>query len=319
MLPRPRPHCVLLLFAGAALFFGGGVGCSPVLEGVNFRAGNVLTDPTDPRDWFMAFNGKKAPGNGRAQLPYAVQAPFGVSARMGVFVEDLLLGSADAEGCIGFRDTGSSEEYRLCVTYQVPANVHVFSNLDGETADCADATRAELDLDDDGVNVVARFRCPGDVAYQELATAPSLWGMAEKWNAFVSAEGLRKGGQVAFDDFRIDSPPLLPGSDPASIAFQTFDAFRLGMEAFYEIEGEDFDDATVDAGDAYFKLVFAVANLSPAFAEASDADKLLSKAASSHAKLYDALLGGGVAKYQKGFAKTAAADANALEALAPGF
>lgn len=319
---RTRADLLLLLLASACLLFGGGVGCDPVLEGVDFRAGSVLSDPgdrTSPRDWFMAFGGKKAPGNGRAQLPYPVKAPFGVSARMGVFVAGALAASAGADGCIGFRHTASSDEYRLCVTYEVPANVRVFSNLDGTTADCAGASRVELDLDDDGVNVTASYRCSGSGSFSPLTSVASLWGATEKWNAFVSAAGLVKGGQVAFDDFRLDTAGPFSGDDEAEIAWETFSAFALGVEAFILIENEEFDLATLDAADAAAKLQFARENLNPGFAESSDADKLLDKAEGSHTKLLEGLLLGIATKYPKGFVKAADIDADALEALGPGF
>ena len=184
-----------------------------MLQGVDFRATSRLTDPNNrfsPRDWYMAFNGKKAPGNGSAQLPYALLAPFGVSARMGVFVEDALAASANAEGCIGLRDTESADAHRLCVTYETgPANLRVA--FGAATADCAGATRAELRLEDDGVNVTARYRCASNVAFSVLDTVASLSADDEKWNAFVSAEGVAKGGQVAFDDFRRRERRSRPG------------------------------------------------------------------------------------------------------------
>ena len=215
-----------------------------MLQGVDFRATSRLSDPSNrfsPRDWYMAFNGKKAPGNGSAQLPFALTTdtePFGVSARMGVFDEDALSASAGAEGCIGLRDTESADEHRLCVTHQTaPANLEVA--FGAATADCAGATRAELRLEDDGVNVTARYRCASNVPFSVLDTVASLWADDEKWNAFVSAEGVAKGGQVAFDDFLVETDGPFSADDEAEIAFFTFEALRLGMEAFYDIEDED--------------------------------------------------------------------------------
>ena len=302
---------LLLLGAAACLLFGGGIGCDPVLQGVDLRATSRLSDPNDrfsPRDGYIAFNGKKAPGNGLAQLPYAMTAPFGVSARMGVFVEDALAASAGAEGCIGLGDTESADEHRLCVTYEIaPANVHLA--FGAATADCAGETRAELQLEDDGVNVTARYRCGGLGPFTTLDTTPSLWSEDEKWNAFVSAEGVAKGGQVAFDDFRVvaEAPSAAPGS-PVELAFLTFDAFRLGLEAFYEIEDEDFAEAGALAGEAQGKLGFAAAA-----ADDPAVQKLLSKAKSSLEKL---LLS--TAKFQKGLPKVADVEAAALEALDAG-
>lgn len=308
---RPRHDLALLLLAGAALFFGGGVGCDPVLEGADLRATSRLSVPDDrtsPHDWYMAFTGKKAPGNGSAQLPYALTAPFGVSARMGVFVEDALAASVGAEGCIGLRDTESADEHRLCVTYQTgPANLRIA--FGAATADCPGATRAALDLDDDGVNVTARYKCGGIGSFTTLDTTPSLWADGEAWNAFVSAEGVAKGGQVAFDDFRVASedPSATPGS-PADVAFETFEAWRLGVEAVYEIEDEDLGGAGSLAGNAQGKLGFAAETASD-----PDAAKLLDKAESSLGKL---LLS--PSKYQKGFVKVADVIASALAALDAG-
>jgi hypothetical protein len=299
---------LLLLAAGAALFFGGGLGCDPVLQGVDFRATSRLSVPDDrtsPRDWYMAFNGKKAPGNGSAQLPYELTPPFGVSARMGVFVEESLAASLGAEGCIGLRDTESSDEHRLCVTYQTgPANLRIA--FGAATADCPGATRAALDLDDDGVNVTARYKCGGIGSFVTLDTIPSLWAEGEAWNAFVGAAGVAKGGQVAFDDFLVASedPSAMPGS-PADVAFESFEAWRLGVEAVYEIEDENLAEAGALAGIAQGKLGFAAATTSD-----PDAGKLLGKAESSIGKL---LLDS--AKYQKGFVKVANVIASALETL----
>jgi len=222
-------------------------------------------------------------------------------------VEDALAASVGAEGCIGLRDTESADEHRLCVTYQTgPANLRVA--FGAATADCAGATRAELDVADDGVNVTARYRCGSTGPFSTLDTVASLSSDDEKWNAFVSAEGVAKGGQVAFDDFRVASAEVGLG-DPGEIAFFTFEAWRLGVEAFYEIEDEDFAEGGALAGEALGKLQFAAEH-----APDPDAQKLLSKAASSVDKL---LLSS--AKYQKGFAKVADVEASALEALDPGF
>jgi hypothetical protein len=311
MRTRRRLDLPLLLLAGSALFFGGGLGCDPVLEGVDFRATSRLSDPTDrtsPRDWYMAFNGKKAPGNGYAALPHPLLAPFAIEARMGVFDASRAAASQGSEGCIGMRNIGAAEEYRLCVR-QDPGAMVIESSLDDETADCPppasalETNRVRLELADDGMGeVVARYRCPG-LPEVELTSAASLWSDTEEWHAFVSANGLAKGGQVAFDDFLVASGEVGIG-DPGEFAFQTFEAFRLGLEAFYAIEDEDPSLGGARAGEAHGRLLFA--------AEATAdlvAAKLLSKAASSAGKL---LLSS--EKYQKGFAKLAGVEADALEA-----
>lgn len=321
MRARPRSHLLLMLLAGAALFFGGGVGCDPVLEGVTFRATSVLSDPNDrfsPRDWYMVFGGKKAPGNGRAQLPYPLSAPFGIDARMGVFTESKLVASSGAEGCIGLRDTGSSDEFRLCTRYETDPveKLVIFSNLDpNNTDECFPPVyKAELRLEDDGMTVTARYRCGPPAAFSELASAPSLSSDTEKWNAFVSATGLGKGGEVAFDDFEVASTGLFSGDDEAEIARATFDALRLSIEAFYAVEDGDLGLAGSRAGEAHGNIFFAEQSIDPGFAASSGAGKLLGKAESAHAKLQT-----DATKFQKGFPKAAAIDADALEAIGTGF
>jgi hypothetical protein len=317
---RLRSDALLLALAGGLLLFGGGVGCDPVLQGVDFRAASRPTIPGDrssPLDWYMAFNGKKPPGDGEAQLPFALVPPFGVSARMGVFDEAALATSVGAEGCVGLRDTGSSAEHRLCVTVEDdPANAHV--RFGGAAADCPGLARAWLDLavDADGTSVVARYRCAAIGVFTTLDTVPSLWAEGERWNAFVSASGLAKGAQVAFDELHFDSEEqLVPGDAESFIAFTAFEAFVLGIEAVYEIEDGDFPGAANKAGEASGKMDYCAANLSKSFAAASDADKRLAKAAGGHAKL----LAGTAAKYVKSFVKVSGSDAAALEALVPGF
>lgn len=263
----------------------------------------MLSDPSDrssPRDWYVAFSGKKAPGNGRAQLPYPLSPPFGIEARMGVFTERALAASDGAEGCIGLDDTESSDELRLCIGYDEAANKVVIA-FGAEDAECPDASRAALRLSDDGMNVTASYRCADAGPFIELDTVASLWEAGERWNAFVSAAGLVKGGEVAFDDFVVTSEvPLLSSATDA-----TFEAFQLAIEGAYEIEGENFNTAFALASEAEGKIQFA-ANASAG----SGAGKLLAKAASSHGKLLAS-----ETKYIKSLVKTAGLDASALEAL----
>jgi hypothetical protein len=308
---------LLLLLAGAALLFGGGVGCDPALSGVDFRAKSRLSDPDDrtsPLDWYMAFDGKKAPGDGSAELPYPLLAPLGIEARMGVFDASKTLASQGSAGCVGLRNAGAAEEYRLCVRQEAGA-MRVESSLDGATADCpapasaGETNRVRLELSDDGVNAVARYRCPG-LGFVQLTSVASLWSEGEAWHAFVSADGVAKGGQVAFDDFRLTgaAPPL---QDPTEIPFVTFDALRSGIEAVYAIEDGEFSEAASLAGDALGKIEFAANS----FTSDRAAQKALAKAASSHTKLLESA----GSKYVKSFVKTAGLDAAALEALEPLF
>jgi hypothetical protein len=316
---RPRSDPLLLLVAGALLFFGGGFGCEPVLEGVDFRATSQPSVPGDrssPPNWYMAFGGKKAPGDGDAQIPFALVPPYGIAARMGVFAEGALAASVGAEGCIGLRDTGSADEHRLCVTYEKgPTNAHV--TFGGASADCPGVARAWLDLDvgADGTSIVARYRCADIGVFTNLDTVPSLWAEGERWNAFVSASALVKGAQVGFDELHLATGDPFSGDAEAFIAFTAFEAFVLGIEAVYDIEDGDFASAANKAGEAEGKMSYCAANLSPAFAAVSDADKLLAKAASGHVKLF----AGSAAKYVKSFAKVAGTDADALGALEPGY
>jgi hypothetical protein len=305
-----RSDRLLLALAGGLLLFGGGIGCEPVLQGVDFRAKSRLSIPGDrasPLDWYMAFGGKKAPGNGDAQLPYALVPPFRVAARMGVFEERALAASTGAEGCIGLRDTESDDEHRLCARYGDDPPT-VFVRYEGEQAECAGAERAELELavDAAGTNLTVRYRCPGG-ALLVLTTVDALFDEGEEWNAFVAAAGLVKGGQAAFDDFEVESGDVGLG-DPREVVFLTFEAFRLALEAFYELETGDPSQAPDLAGEAHGKLL-AVSTV----VDDDAVRKLVDKAAASLSKLVVS-----AAKYQKGFAKFADAEAAALEALEAG-
>ena len=308
-----RSELLLLALAGALLFLGGGVGCQPTLAGVTFRAANDGNDVSP--DWWMAFTGKKAPGTGEAQLPFTLVSPFRVAARMGTFNPDALAASVGAGGCIGLRDTESSDEHRLCVALGEPPD-HVEVTFAGTSVFCPGVTRAWLDLAVDGATLVAKYGCSAAGANTTLATVDSDWEPGERWNAFVSAANLAKGAQLAFDELFLETDGAFPGTDPeASIAFTAFEAFVLGMEAVYEVEDNDPFGAADKAIEASNKMRYCVENLSEQFAADSDADKLLAKAAGGHAKL----TAGTVAKYVKVFAKTAAADANALGALEAGY
>jgi hypothetical protein len=252
----------------------------------------------------MAFGGRKAPGAGDAQLPFTLRPPFSVAARMGVYDARALVASAGARGCIGLRDTASSDEHRLCVTYD-PANLEVA--FGGETRQCPGATRASLDLhvDESGANVVASYRCGAIGPFEMRATAPSLWAEGERWNAFVAASGLAKGAQAAFDDLRVSSGPV-GINNPEELAFLTFEALRFAAEAGYQIEVGNFAQAAQAAGEAQGKLDYVASTTThPA------AKKLLGKASSSLGKM----IATPTSRYHKGLAKLAVSLASALEAL----
>ena len=323
MPPRPRPEWLPLLLAGAAVLFGGGFGCTPDVRGVDFRAASVLSIPGDessPLDWYAAFSGKALPGTAIAGLPYAVKAPFEVSARVGVFLPDVRHASQDGRACIGFADRASSDDFRVCIRVY-PLRLRVFSNLDGvypnlagTFADCLDDSHVELDLRDDGTTVTASYRCnPGD-ELSTLLTAASKWEADEQWDPFVSVSNLAPGGQLGLDDLGIDTlEPALDADPEERAAFETLEALQRGLAAFYAIEAEELGAAQVAADAAVVSILAAEARNTP------DADKLVAKAASTHAKLAETLAAGGAAKFQKAFWKLAGLDANALEALALGF
>ena len=131
----------------------------------------------------------------------------------------------------------------------------------------------------------------------------------------MSATGLVKGGEVAFDDFEVESTGLFSETDDeAQIARATFDALRLSLEAFYAVEDGDLSLAGARAGEAHGNIFFAEQSIDPDFAASSGAGKLLGKAESAHAKLQT-----DATKFQKGFPKAAAIDADALEAIGTGF
>ncbi len=332
MSPRPRQESLLLALVGAALFLGGGFGCRPDARGVDFRPASVLSvpgDETSPLDWYMALSGKAEPGTVAAALPYAVNATFRVTARLGVFVPEARHASQDARGCIGFADRASSDDFRVCIRVY-PLRLRIFSNLDGTYpnlsgvfADCLPASHVELQLTDDGTTVTASYRCdPGD-PFSTLVTAASRWRPSEQWDPFVSASNIAKGGQIGLDNLRIESTDPGVAADPEAItAFQTLTAFQLGLDSFYALESDAPDSVTVAAGiaaSAHDELLTAEQGLDPAFGRASGADKLLGKAESTQLRLLETLEAGATEKFQKGFLKLPGLEANALEALATGF
>jgi hypothetical protein len=339
--PRPRHETLLLCLVGAALLFGGGFGCIPDPRGVDFRPASVLSvpgDETSPLDWYMAISGKAPPGSLTADLPYAVNATFSITARLGVFVPEARHASQDARGCIGFADRGSSEDIRVCIRVY-PLRLRIFSNLDGTYpnftgvfADCLPASHVELKLTDNGTTVTAQYRCEPDDPFSTLTTRASLWRPSEKWDPFVSASNLAKGAQIGLDDLRIESTDPAVGADPeegpdpeAVTAFQTLTAFQHGLDSFYALEGPvegpapDLDAATAAAAQADASLLEAEGSLDPGFGQESGADKLLAKSESMQLRLLETLEAGAVEKFQKGFLKLPALEANALEALATGF
>ena len=321
---RSRPDLMLLLLAGAGLFFGGGVGCDPELDGVDFRPSYVFTIPDDkdsPKDWYMRFGGKKEPGNAWSVLEYPMLPPYTATARFGVFMPDALAASEDAEGCIGFRRDDFLEEFRLCVSYQIPANVHIYSyGLDGNTADCAGADKAYLQLEENGANVIARYRCPTDMAFTQLSSVATKYDAGERWFNLTGAYNLRKGAEVGFDDFRLTSNGPFAGTDEAEAAFRTFQGWRLALEAFYELEAGDQAGAQTNAEDAFeeFDIAFSLfANEQVTFSP--NAEKLWIKGAKGFIKTGDALFTEKPDKYFKGAPKFLDAFACSLFEMEPDF
>ena len=319
---RARHDRMLLLLAGAALFFGGGVGCDPELDGVDFRPSYVFTVPGDndsPKDWYMRFGGKKEPGNSWAVLEYPLLPTYAATARFGVFDLDALAASEDAEGCIGFREDDLSDEFRLCVTYQIPTNIHIYSyGLDGNTADCAGDIKAEIQLEDNGANVVARYRCPGDAVFTQLSSVASRYDAGERWFNFTGAYAMPQGSEVGFDDFRLTSAGPFAMTPEAEAAWHTFQGWGLALEAFYELELGDQNDAQTRAEDAFeaFEQTFTFfANDQVSFS--SSAEKLWIKGAKGFLKTGDALFSEKPDKYFKGAPKFLDAFACSLFEMEP--
>jgi len=315
---RTRLRDALLLgLTAASVLCGGGFGCAPDLRGVELRAATL-----PGFGWYMAFNGKKPAGSGTFALPYAVKAPFTISARMGVFDDGALVASDDEVGCIGFADRASSDDERVCFEYQRQATggpgIGVYSNLGSLNHLCPGGSVVELILENDGTTVTARYRCSSLDAFSVLETAATKWSASEEWDAFVLAGTMDPGAQVAFDDLRITSNGPYSSDPEAAIAFETFQAFQLGLESFYDVEADDLAAAQTDAGLSHDHIALAADDVDPTFAASSGAGKLLDKAEQSHLRLLQ-LLPGSAAKFPKTYLKVAPLDADALAALATGF
>jgi len=315
---------LLLALAAVSLLFGGGIGCDPELDGVDFRPSYVYEIPGDknsPKDWYMRFGGKKEPGNAWSVLEYPMLPPYGAAARFGVFDPDAFAASEDAEGCIGFREHDFTDEFRLCVTYQLPANLHIYSyGIDSNTADCPGATQAELDLDDNGVNIVARYRCPGQMDYTQLTSVASRYNAGERWFNLTGAYNLRQGGEVGFDDFRLTSNGPFAGTVEAQTAWQTFQGWNLALEAFYELESGNQGGAQGCWTDAYGHFLTAAVNFDNDLVSfSSAAEKLWIKGGKGFLKAEGALFSEKPDKYFKSAPKFLDAFACSLFEMEPDF
>jgi hypothetical protein len=318
---RRANDLLLLLAAAACLFFGGGVGCDPELDGVDLKPAYVLTDPGDKtsQDWYARFGGKKAPGNGLAQIPYPVAPGFGIEARVGVLDPSAVGDSADAQGCIGFRQSGGAVEYAICATYLTnPSRTRVFSNLSNTEFDCDGASFAILRLEDDGMTAVASYKCPTDANFATLDDDVSEWDEGEKWFAFLAANGVAKGAEVGIDELQFYSGGPFEDSDEGDIAFATFDALRAGIDAFLDVEAGESATSNGTAMDALLNGAIAQKESAGAF-PGTDAAKLLAKAQKSAFKLVFGLYHEGEEKYEKSFPKTAATIADTLGEMEPSF
>jgi hypothetical protein len=302
--PRPRAFEALLLLAiSACLFFGGGLGCEPVLEGTTLRVVSLRVNGDIDR--YVAFQGKKSPGNGWAVLRYPVTPTFGFRAQVGVKDPLRVQDSLNADACIGFRQDGTTNEYRLCARYET-ANLHVFSNLTTDTADCPGETNALLEVIDDGVDVTLNYACPGQLGTTLLDEVPSQWNMGERWFPAFGAYNLAKGGEAAFDDVSLTSDGPFDGSLEAGVAFSVFDGLRFGISAARLFEDDDFLDGSTNASIGFGAVAFARFQVeSLDLFPGTKIEKDLVKADKTYFKLVDKLQPDKTDKYLKSFSKLA--------------
>jgi hypothetical protein len=295
----PRLETLLLLLIATALFLGGGLGCEPELEGTDLRVAAY------EQTRYVAFYGKKPPGNGWAVLEYPIVPTASIEANVGVVNPRYFDASEDAEGCIGLRQSDALAFFQICVTYLLgPTLIHISSNLSGATAQCPTVTGARLRLVDDGVNLSAFYTCPGGMETL-LDDVESEWDAGEKWFAFFGGYNLGKGAEVGFSELRYASDGPFDGSADAAIAYATFETFRLGIDAFHLLD-EDFGGGAALCSDAFGELNFATfqtLNLG-AFPD-TDVQKDLIKSHKSYAKLGDKLFPDKFGGYFKGWPKIA--------------
>jgi hypothetical protein len=300
-MPRPRSlEGALLVILAAGLFFGGGLGCEPDLEGTQLR----VTSFEGLR--YAAFQGKKAPGNGWAVLEYPIVPPASIDAMVGIFNPRAFAASEDAEGCVGLRRNTGTPDFRICATYQLsPTNLLVWSTLSGTTANCPGATGARLRLLDDGDDVSAFYTCPGGMETL-LDDVPSQWDVGQKWFQVFGGYNLGKGAEVGFARLRYTSDGPFEATPDGDIAFASYEWFRLGIEAFHEFDDGDFGGGITFAGQARNELIFATTqtiNLG-AFPD-TDVEKDLIKADKSYFKTFDKLFPDKFDGYFKSFPKIA--------------
>jgi hypothetical protein len=300
MVRPPRLEAALLLGIATSLFFGGGLGCEPELDGTQLR----VTSFEDIR--YVAFQGKKPPGNGWAVLEYPIVPTASIEANVGVVNPRYFQASEDAEGCVGIRKSDLSVDFRICATYQLgPTNLHIWSTLSGVTADCPGATGAVLRLVDDDVDVSAFYTCPGGMETL-LEDVPSQWAAGEKWFQAFGGYNLGKGAEVGFRDLRYTSDGPFEDSDDGEIAFATYESFRLGIDAFHEFDDDDFGGGFTLAGQSFNQLNLAtLQTFSLGAFPGTDVEKDLIKSHKSYAKLGNKLFPDRFDGYFKSFPKIA--------------
>jgi hypothetical protein len=311
---------LLLAVAASLLLFGGGVGCDPELDGVKIRPSSIPLIPGDkkgPQDWYLAFQGKKPPGNAWLALPHPLVPPYGAEFRVGVFDDDALQESQNAFGCLGFRRDNLAEDYQICARYEITPSigVRVSWSFDGSNAFCAGDTRVRLALADDGADVTGSYQCPGD-AEMTLGTVATPYDTGERWFSYTSAYNLMKGGEVGFDDYHVDTFGALNSSNEALTAQSVFDGWRLGLQAFYDLEAQDLSSAQGNAQDGFFELLDAFEDIDDGISVFDrDTEKFLIKGGKGYLKAGSALLDGKESKYLKSYPKLSEPVACGLERM----
>jgi hypothetical protein len=305
---RPRGTDVaLLLLAAACLLFGGGLGCKPELEGTQLKVSSF----DDLR--YVAFYGKKPPGNGWAVLEYPIVPTASIEANVGVVNSRYFQASAGAEGCVGIRQNTLAFDWRICATYQLgPTNVHISSTLGNATANCPLVTGALLRVVDNGTTVSAFYTCPGG-SETLLDDVDSEWDPGEKWFQLFGGYNLGKGAEVGFSRLRYTSQGPFEDSTDGDIAFANYEAFRLGVDGFNFLAGGDFGGGLGCALQARSQLISATTlTINAGAFPDTDVGKRLIKADKTYFKTVDKLFPDRFDGYFKSFPKVADSLACAL-------
>lgn len=298
---RPRGTDVaLLLLAAVCLLFGGGLGCEPELEGTQLKVSSF------EEIRYVAFYGKKAPGNGWAVLEYPIVPTATIEANVGVVNSRYFQASEGAEGCVGIRQNTGAFDWRICATYQLnPTNLRISSTLGSATADCPLVTGALLRIVDNGTTVSGFYTCPGG-SQTLLDDADSEWDAGEKWFQVFGGYNLGKGAEVGFSRLRYTSNGPFETTDDGDIAFATYNAFRLGIEAFHEFDDGNFSGGTTFGSQSFAQLSFAVSETVDLGAfPGTSVEKDLIKSHKSFFKLGTKIFPDKLGPYFKGYPKIA--------------